>query len=260
MAIRVIEDADAMQEFALRLCREGALPVLVPTMGALHPGHLSLIERAKLEGSPVIVSVYVNPLQFGEGEDFAAYPRTPEEDRRACEAAGADLLFAPRNLYAADHSTYVVEEALSAGRCGSSRPGHFRGVATVVVKLLNLTQARAAVFGWKDAQQLSVIRRLVRDLAFPVRIVPVEVQRDRDGLAWSSRNRYLSPEQRKRAAAFPRILAAAARRPDGCAWAIAELSRQPGFRVDYVEKADGRLCGAVWIDKVRLIDNFPCEA
>ncbi|QSR83838.1 pantoate--beta-alanine ligase [Methylacidimicrobium sp. B4] len=258
--MRLMEDAEEMQSVGLRLRREGAFPVLVPTMGALHAGHLSLIERAKEEGAPVIVSVYVNPLQFGAGEDLAVYPRTGEADRQACEAAGVDIFFAPRDLYAADHSSYVTEEALSAGRCGRSRPGHFRGVATVVVKLLNLTQAATAVFGWKDAQQLSVIRRLVRDLAFPVRIVPVEIQRDRDGLAWSSRNRYLSPEQRERAAAFPRILAEAARRPDGCAWASAELSRVPGCRVDYVEEADGRLCGAIWIDKIRLIDNFPCGA
>ncbi len=258
--MRLIEDAEEMQAVGLRLRREGAFPALVPTMGALHPGHLSLIERAKEEGTPVIVSVYVNPLQFGAGEDLSAYPRTREADRQACEAAGVDLFFAPRDLYATDHSSYVTEEALSAGRCARSRPSHFRGVATVVVKLFNLTQAATAVFGWKDAQQLSMIRRLVRDLAFPVRIVPVEVQRDRDGLAWSSRNRYLSPEQRKKAATFPQILAEASRRPDGCAWASAELSRVPGFRVDYVEEADGRLCGAIWIDKIRLIDNFPCEA
>lgn len=256
--MRLIEDAEEMQAVGLRLRREGALPALVPTMGALHPGHLSLIRRAKKEGAPVIVSIYVNPLQFGPGEDFSAYPRTSAEDSQACEAAEVDFLFAPHALYSADHSTYVSEEAISAGRCGRSRPGHFRGVATVVVKLLNLTQAAVAVFGWKDAQQLSLIRRLVRDLAFPVRIVSGEIERDPDGLAWSSRNRYLSDEQRKRAAAFPRILAEAARRPDGRAWAATELGRVPGFRVDYVEEADGRLCGAVWIDKVRLIDNFPC--
>ncbi|WP_342799707.1 pantoate--beta-alanine ligase [Methylacidimicrobium cyclopophantes] len=258
--MRFIEDPEEMQAEGLRLRRGGALPALVPTMGALHPGHLALVQRAKEEGAPVIVSIYVNPLQFGPQEDFAAYPRQEEADRQTCEAAGVDLLFSPRELYAGDHSTYVTEEALSFGRCGRSRPGHFRGVATVVAKLLNLTQAAVAVFGWKDAQQLSVIRRMIRDLAFPVRVVPVEIQRDLDGLAWSSRNRYLSPEQRKRATAFPRILAEAARRPDGRAWATVELNRMPGFRVDYVEVADGRLCAAVWIDKIRLIDNFPCES
>ncbi|MDD4933388.1 MAG: pantoate--beta-alanine ligase [Methylacidiphilaceae bacterium] len=258
--MQCIEDPEEMQAAGLHLRQKGASPALVPTMGALHAGHLSLIQRAREEGAPVIVSVYVNPLQFGPGEDLAAYPRTGEADRLACEAAGVDVFFSPRALYEADHSTYVTEEALSSGRCGRSRPDHFRGVATVVAKLLNLTQAGAAVFGWKDAQQLSVVRRVVRDLAFPVRIVPVEIQRDQDGLAWSSRNRYLSTEQRKRAAAFPRILEQAARRPDGCGWAAAELSRMPGFRVDYVEEADGRLCGAIWIDGVRLIDNFPCGA
>ncbi|MGD9897350.1 MAG: pantoate--beta-alanine ligase [Candidatus Methylacidiphilaceae bacterium] len=258
--MRLIENLEEMQAVGLRLRQEGAAPVLVPTMGALHPGHLSLIRRAREEGAPVIVSIYVNPLQFGPEEDFAAYPRTRDADRRACEGAGVEFLFAPRILYAPDHSTYVMEEAVSCGRCGRTRPGHFRGVATVVVKLFNLTQAAAAIFGWKDAQQLSVIQRIVRDLAFPVRIVPVEIERDQDGLAWSSRNRYLSVEQRKRAVAFPRILKEAARRPDACAWAAAELSRVPGFRVDYVEVADGRLCGAIWIDRVRLIDNFACGA
>ncbi|VVM08059.1 pantoate--beta-alanine ligase [Methylacidimicrobium tartarophylax] len=258
--MQLVEDPEEMQAVGLRLTQGGASSVLVPTMGALHPGHLFLIQKARQEGAPVIVSVYVNPLQFGPGEDLAAYPRTTKADVQACEAAGVDLLFAPRTLYADDHSTYVGEEVLSSGRCGRSRPGHFRGVATVVVKLLNLTQAAAAVFGWKDAQQLSVIRRVVRDLALPVRIVPVEIQRDRDGLAWSSRNRYLSTEQRNRAAAFPRILEEAARRPDGCVWAAVELNKRPGFRVDYVEEVDGRVCGAIWIDEVRLIDNFPCAS
>ncbi|WP_020494147.1 pantoate--beta-alanine ligase [Verrucomicrobium sp. 3C] len=258
--MQFIVEPKEMQAVGLRLRKMGASPALVPTMGALHSGHLALIQRAREEGAPVIVSVYVNPLQFGPGEDLAAYPRTMEADRQSCEAAGVDVLFAPRTLYAADHSTYVMEEALSSGRCGRSRPGHFRGVATVVAKLLNLTQAAVAVFGWKDAQQLSVVRRVVRDLDFPVRIVPVEIQRDHDGLASSSRNRYLSTEQRTRAVEFPRILEEAARRPDGCGWAAVELSRMPGVRVDYLEEADGRLCGAIWIDGVRLIDNFPCGA
>jgi len=183
----------------------------VPTMGCLHEGHLSLIRRAKEETSFVAVSIFVNPTQFGPNEDFSKYPRTFEDDRRGCQAAGADLIFAPTaaDFYPAGASTWVDVEGVSAKLCGEFRPGHFRGVATVVAMLFNAVQADVAVFGRKDLQQLAVIRRMVRDLHMPVRILAHETIREPNGVAMSSRNRYLSPEQLAQATAIPAALAAA---------------------------------------------------
>jgi len=180
----------------------------VPTMGCLHEGHLSLIRRAKEETSFVAVSIFVNPTQFGPDEDFSKYPRTFEDDLRGCQAAGADLIFAPTaaDFYPAGASTWVDVEGVSAKLCGEFRPGHFRGVATVVAMLFNAVQADVAVFGRKDLQQLAVIRRMVRDLHMPVRILAHETIREPNGVAMSSRNRYLSPEQLAQATAIPRRL------------------------------------------------------
>lgn len=181
--------------------------VLVPTMGALHQGHLDLVREARLlagESGQVAVSIFVNPLQFGPGEDLDRYPRTLESDVAGCREAGADLVFAPSNgeIYQADRSIQIIEQSLSKVLCGASRPGHFDGVCTVVAKLFNLVQPDAAVFGKKDFQQLAIIRRMVRDLDIPVTLHGMETVREADGLAMSSRNRYLTPEERAQAPAL----------------------------------------------------------
>lgn len=256
--MRVIRSATRMQSVARRCKQQGLRVALVPTMGALHKGHLSLIRRAKRAADVVVVSVYVNPSQFGPREDFAAYPRNLALDAAACREIGADILFAPRSLYAPDHSTWVEETQCARDRCGTSRPGHFRGVATVVAKLFNLVLPDVAVFGQKDAQQCDVIRRMIRDMNFPVGLIVAPTVREPDGLAMSSRNRYLAPTDRARAPLFHRALAAAARLGPTRAAAAArrELARH-GFRVDYAEIANGRLCAAIFLGKARLIDNVP---
>jgi pantoate--beta-alanine ligase len=194
--------------------KSGKTISLVPTMGALHDGHLSLIDLAAADGSFVVVSVFVNPTQFGEGEDLDRYPRDLESDCARCESRGTGLLFCPptEEVYAADARTWVTVQGLSAGLCGLFRPVHFRGVATVVVKLLNMVQPDVAVFGRKDFQQLRVIETCVRDLDMPVRIVGGRTVREPDGLALSSRNQYLSDAQRRRASAIPRVLTEVCRR------------------------------------------------
>jgi len=267
-----------------RACRAVARPlVLVPTMGALHEGHLALVARARKlagEGGTVAVSIFVNPTQFGPKEDFSRYPRPLREDTARCRAAGVDLLFtpSPAAMYEADHSVWIDEEALSATLCGASRPGHFRGVCTVVGKLFNLTGADVGVFGKKDVQQLAIIRRMVRDLNFPVRIVGVETVRERDGLAMSSRNRYLSPEERAQAPILRQALLAARERsrkrrgsPEKLAAEVAARIRTaPTARIDYVSVLDaerlrppvrgktGRwlVAVAVFFGKTRLIDHL----
>ncbi len=236
--------------------RDGGRVGLVPTMGALHEGHLALIRRARRECERVIVTIYVNPTQFGPKEDLARYPRPRRADLAACRAAGADLVFAPRDLYAPDHSTFVEEGVVSQGRDGASRPGHFRGVATVVLKLFNLTQPHRAYFGQKDAQQVDVIRRMMRDLDVPVQLVIVPTVRAADGVALSSRNIYLSTAEWARAVKFARAIRQAARKGKQSAVVLKRaLVKMQGVKLDYVEVAGGRLCAAVWIGKTRLIDN-----
>ncbi len=251
----------------------------VPTMGCLHAGHLALVARSRQEATFTVVSIFVNPTQFGPNEDFSRYPRTFEADRAACAAAGADLVFAPTpaDFYPAGASTWVEVEGVSAGLCGEFRPGHFRGVATVVAMLFNAVQADVAVFGQKDLQQLAVIRRMVRDLHFPVRIVAHETVREPNGVAMSSRNRYLSPEDLLRATAIPAALAVARGLvADGEADAArvraavaARLAGEPALRVQYVGIVDaetmapvdriapGRCAVAIacQLGSTRLIDN-----
>ncbi len=251
----------------------------VPTMGCLHEGHLSLIRRAKEETSFVAVSIFVNPTQFGPNEDFSKYPRTFEDDRRGCQAAGADLIFAPTaaDFYPAGASTWVDVEGVSAKLCGEFRPGHFRGVATVVAMLFNAVQADVAVFGRKDLQQLAVIRRMVRDLHMPVRILAHETIREPNGVAMSSRNRYLSPEQLAQAAAIPAALAAAQALAKAGVTDAAKLraaandvlAAQPALKPQYCEIVDletmapvsstaGLRCAiavACHLGATRLIDN-----
>ncbi len=252
-----------MQLQALQWREAGGRIGFVPTMGCLHEGHLSLIRRAKKIAGTVVLSIYVNPSQFGPKEDFAKYPRPFHDDRRLAEKAGADFLFAPGNLYEQDDSTVVSENFFSRGRCAASRPTHFDGVTTVVAKLFLIVQPHFAIFGQKDAQQCDVIERMIRDLRFPVRMVRSPIVRDKRGLALSSRNRYLSPQEYDTALHFPKILAAAARLPhqsaeDRVLWAKKNLGQIAGLSVDYVEVAGNRLCGAVRVGQTRILDNFRC--
>jgi pantoate--beta-alanine ligase len=246
-------------------------------MGALHEGHLSLVRIARREGAFVAVSIFVNPLQFGPSEDLARYPRDEDKDARLLAGEGADLLYLPNpaHFYPPDFATAVEVSGVSEGGEGARRPGHFRGVATVVAKLFLQVQPDLAVFGRKDLQQLAVIRRLVLDLDFPLRLVVGETVRENDGLAMSSRNAYLSPEERSRALDLSRTLLAARTRAlhgetDAArleADARAQLSAA-GLSVDYVEAVDAEsmrrvstvapgvaLAAAIRIGKTRLIDN-----
>jgi len=254
--VKVIASPAALQRQAAQWLRSGRRIGLVPTMGALHAGHLELVHRAKNECDRVIVTIYVNPTQFGPKEDLARYPRQRRKDLALCRQAGADIVFAPANLYLPDHSTWVEETDRSTGREGASRPGHFRGVATIVLKLLLLARPTHAYFGRKDGQQLEVIQRLVRDLNVPVKIVPVPTVRDRDGLALSSRNRYLSPEERLLAGTFAQLVHFAASKGRSAATVLRhDLKKLRGVQLDYAEISGGRLYAAVRIGTTRLIDN-----
>lgn len=268
---------------ALRELRaDSGTVALVPTMGALHKGHIALVARAREVADHVVASIFVNPTQFGEGEDFDSYPRTEEEDAAKLEAAGCNLLWAPRpeEVYPAGFSTTISLTGVTEGLCGASRPGHFDGVATVVAKLFNQIRPDYALFGEKDYQQLALIRQMARDLDFEIEIVGVPTVREADGLALSSRNAYLSAEERERAVALPDALAetaAAILRGESSADAIiaakAKLFEAGFATVDYIELRDAetlepvetaerpaRLLAAARIGKTRLIDNIAVEA
>ena len=233
---------------------------LVPTMGALHDGHRALFRAARAESDRVVASLFVNPAQFDRQADLEAYPRDEARDLEVAREEGVDLVFAPgpEELYPAGFATWV--EPQETGAEGDSRPGHFRGVATVCLKLFNLVGPERAYFGQKDAQQVAVLRRLVRDLNVPVEIRVVPTVRDADGLALSSRNDRLSAEERERALGLPRALASAAREPDPVAAARASLN---GLEADYVEVLDlgdaKVLAAAVRVGSTRLIDNVLLE-
>jgi pantoate--beta-alanine ligase len=254
--MKIVESMAAMQRQSAAWMRSGESVGFVPTMGALHEGHLTLIRRARKECQRVVVSIYVNPTQFGPKEDLAKYPRPREQDLALCRKEGVDLVFAPQGLYFYGHSTYVEETEKSQGREGAIRPGHFKGVATVVLKLFNLVRPTHAYFGQKDAQQVEVIEKMVLDLNVPVRIVVVPTVRDVDGVALSSRNAYLSPKERKIAVEFARLLQHAARRELApLPWLREALEKVHGLTLDYAERAGDRLVVAVKIGKTRLLDN-----
>ena len=254
----------------------------VPTMGYLHEGHLSLIEKARAENDRVVVSIFVNPTQFGPGEDSQRYPRDLPRDLDLCARAGVGLVFTPEpsEMYPAGFQTRVEVESLSQGLCGGSRPGHFRGVATVVAKLFAIVQPDRAYFGEKDAQQLRVIQRMTMDLSLPVRIVPVPTLRESDGLAMSSRNVYLGAEERRAALVLYRALMLARDLTAAGMRQAAEIKRrmfslikaEPMARLDYLAIVDSEtlvpveelqkpvlIALAVYIGKTRLIDNITVQ-
>ncbi|MGI6098345.1 MAG: pantoate--beta-alanine ligase [Lentisphaerae bacterium] len=277
--MKIITTPSEMQAWSRERLIAGERIACVPTMGYLHEGHLSLVRRARTAADRVVLTLFVNPTQFGPGEDYAIYPRDPGRDRALCEAEGVDVIFMPTaaEMYAPDASTAVVEEALSRRLCGASRPGHFRGVCTVVSKLFNCVRPDVAVFGQKDAQQALVIKRMVRDLNFPIEIIVAPIVREPDGLALSSRNVRLSAEERKSALGLSRALGMAreafARGERDAATVrrrIEEELAASGLRTDYVEIVDtgtmepvaqlapGVLVAlAAFAGQTRLIDN--CE-
>ena len=255
----------------------GAAIALVPTMGALHAGHIALIEAAKRPGRKVVASIFVNPKQFGPNEDLSRYPRKETADLAMLKAAGCDLVWLPpvEAMYPADFATNISVSGISDGLDGAARPGHFDGVATVVAKLFNQVRPDLALFGEKDFQQLAVIRRMVADLDFGIEIQGVPTQRDDDGLALSSRNVYLDAEQRAAAVALPRALGVAAKAitrgddPETALDAARDTLTAAGFAVDYVELVDAetlapgsdasrerRLLAAARLGNTRLIDNL----
>jgi pantoate--beta-alanine ligase len=278
MSAALVSTAPELREKLEPVRRAGRTIGFVPTMGALHAGHGRLIEAAREQCETVVVSIFVNPIQFNQKQDFERYPRPLEEDIKFCSERGVDLVFAPPDseMYPCPQLTFVEVERVTEGLCGAMRPGHFRGVTTVVTKLFNIVQPHRAYFGEKDAQQLAAIRRMVADLNMPVAVVPVPTVREPDGLALSSRNRHLSAGERRIAPALYRALDTArgliasglddpgeARRR-----ALEMLERHPEFRVEYFEIVDPEtmqpveriggpvlLAAAAWLGTTRLIDN-----
>ena len=278
--MKIFTEPSKLQKWCKARKLAGKKIALVPTMGYLHEGHLSLIEKAKKKGADeIVVSVFVNPVQFCPGEDYEKYPRDEKADLAKCRAAGATAIFfpTPENMYLPRHSVYVNEEDLSKGLCGARRPGHFRGVCTVVAKLFNLTHPDFAVFGQKDYQQVQVIKRMVRDLNFDLEIVVAPIVREPSGLARSSRNTYLSPKEKEMALAISKSLILL--KPRGSSGArtsrkvslaaIAANIEKAGLRLDYLSCVDAEtleprkkpakgccVLVAAYCGKTRLIDNI----
>ena len=277
--MQIFRDLPSLRTGLASLRADAGRIAFVPTMGALHAGHMALIEDAKRRASHVVASIFVNPTQFGPNEDLSAYPRREADDAAMLEAAGVDMLWLPDvpTMYPHGFTTHVNVDGLSARLDGEWRPGHFEGVATVVTKLFNQVRPDIACFGEKDYQQLAIIRRMTRDLDLGVEIVGVETQRDRDGLALSSRNAYLSQDERARAAALPETLVGAGEGISAgedvsavLAWAIRYLLDSGFDSVDYFTLSDAatlepmtkldrpaRLFVAARIGSTRLIDNIP---
>ncbi len=274
----IIRTADALRHTIQQWRRAGEKIAFVPTMGNLHAGHLSLVETAKRQADRVVVSIFVNPTQFGEGEDYSSYPRTEDEDIEKLRKQATDLVFIPQvsEIYPSPQLVRLSVTGISDRWCGASRPGHFNGVATVVCKLFNLVQPDIAVFGEKDFQQLAIIRQMAADLNFPVQIVGASIVREADGLAMSSRNSYLTPQQRRIAPLLQQtlqqmrdeIIAGNEAFENICAKHQQKLE-QTGFKIDYLavcqaktlEPATARdqeliILAAAWLGKPRLIDNI----
>jgi pantoate--beta-alanine ligase len=276
--MKICKTIDHMRAASRAARRPGKRLGFVPTMGALHEGHLSLVHAAKAKCDVVAVSIFINPLQFGPSEDLAKYPRTFERDRTLLEKEAVDILFTPtpEEMYPSGAVTYVTVEGLSEKLCGKSRPGHFRGVTTVVAKLFHIVEPDLAFFGQKDAAQATIIRRMVRDLNLPLEIVVCPIVREPDGLAMSSRNAYLSPQERKSALVLHRALTQVKNRFDQGernAATLREAGRQvlaqePAVRLDYFEVVDpttldpmpelttsALVAIAAFVGNTRLIDN-----
>jgi pantoate--beta-alanine ligase len=281
--ITVIETIEEMQAYSARARRDGKRIALVPTMGALHEGHLTLMREAKQRADLVVASIFVNPTQFGPHEDFSNYPREKESDCQKAKNAGVDAIFypAPTEMYPDGYATYIHVEGITAKLCGLTRPGHFKGVATVVAKLLNIVKPDIAVFGQKDAQQVLVLKRMVQDLNMDVKIAVLPIQRHDDGLALSSRNQYLSADERKAALVLSRSLNLAKQAVENGMRDIAQLQdkvraeivSEPLANIDYIEiysypalqeikvlNGSALLALAVKIGQTRLIDNLILEA
>ncbi|HOZ45275.1 MAG TPA: pantoate--beta-alanine ligase [Candidatus Hydrogenedentes bacterium] len=276
--MRIIETADEMRRWSLAQKAHGKTVGFVPTMGALHEGHASLVRASVVDNDVTVVSIFVNPTQFAPNEDFGKYPRTFETDRRLVEEMGAGVIYFPdvKAMYPKDYATYVNVEGLSEGLCGASRPIFFRGVATVVTKLFNAVLPDRAYFGQKDAQQCAVITRMACDLDMGVEIVEMPIVREPDGLAMSSRNTYLSSEEHERALCLSRALFRARARleageRDADALTQGVRDEMAGVRIDYVELVDAVsmrpvtrientvvLAVAAWVGDTRLIDNIKC--
>lgn len=276
--MKFVDSIQRMNTLVKMLKREGRSIGLVPTMGYLHDGHLSMVKAAKKHTDVVVMSIFVNPLQFGPKEDFDRYPRDIKRDEALAEAAGVDVIFYPsvKDMYPDGHSTYVNVERLTDVLCGASRPGHFRGVTTVVAKLLNIVKPDVAYFGQKDAQQVAVIRKMVRDLNMDIEIKSMPIIRERDGLAMSSRNVYLSEGERRQALALSRSVEKAVsmvksgeRNSSKIAKSIRDvISENPLVKIDYVSVVDSKdltdlpdikgetlIAIAAFVGKTRLIDN-----
>lgn len=276
--MEIITSVAQMQQRCLTARAAGSRIVLVPTMGFLHEGHLSLLREGKRRGDLLVLSLFVNPTQFGQGEDLDSYPRNLEGDAAAAREVGVDLLFAPtpQEMYPSGYASYVHVEGLTERLCGASRPGHFRGVTTVVCKLFGIVQPRVALFGLKDFQQLAVIRRMTVDLNLPVEIVGMPIVREADGLAMSSRNSYLAPQERRQAQALSAAIDLArqsvakgeTRASDILQDVRRRIGQEPDAVIDYVQicnaqslrevvyiDRDSVLFLAVHIGKIRLIDN-----
>ncbi len=276
--MKIIRSIEKMQSLSLQLRIQNKTVGLVPTMGYLHSGHTSLMRIADMYADKTVVSIFVNPTQFGPGEDLKTYPRDFERDADICEKENVDILFYPRTdeIYAPDYSVYVHEEVLSPMLCGKSRPDHFRGVCTIVAKLFNIVQPTFSVFGQKDFQQLRILQRMTRDLNFPVEIVSAPIVREIDGLAISSRNKYLNEEERKQALCLREALNTAEQlymRAEKDANIVKKamgqvIAQYPLAKVDYIEimntdtlqpvkhiKSSCLVALAVFVGKTRLIDN-----
>lgn len=277
--IKVIRKIKEMQQISEQLRKKGMLIAFVPTMGYLHEGHLSLFRKGKQLGDVLVISIFVNPIQFNQREDFEKYPRDEKRDIELARSHGADIAFIPNaeDMYPEGFQTHVEVEKLTQPLCGSFRPGHFTGVTTVVAKLFNIVKPHIAIFGEKDYQQLKVIQRMVKDLNFDIKIIPGKTVREKDGLAMSSRNARLSPDERKKAITISKALKRAkslfdagendASRILGAAKEI--LQNEPAIRIEYLNlvdpetledlqevKKEGLIAIACWLGNVRLIDNI----